>query len=486
MKRSADWKALLRFLGIMLVAEGGLMALCLVPAIHYNDGTAAAIALSTTATLATGILLWSGFRYYRRIENSRMSYLLVTLMWLSLTLFATLPLLTTGATSSFTRAWFEAMSGLTSTGATVFPRVSTLPSSVLLWRSMTQWLGGFGIVLLVLALIPHLGINRHSLYTAEASGVDNGGHKVVGTATTVRRTLTVYLALTILFVVLLVVNDMRLWDAINLTFTNISSGGFSIHDDSIATLTAMQQCILAAAMLLSGINFTLLFFFFTFRWRQIGHKLDQFRFYILIMLAGATFVVIGLHFKGSLGWNDATRMGLVQTISALTTTGSVVADTSQWWTPLCFLLLMLSICGGMAGSTSGGLKAMRVLILLRNARAILRNHLHPNAVSPLRLNGNPVSSHIRSNVMVIFIVYGVTLLAGTMGLMVCGVSATEAVGATAGCLTGYGPGLAASGGFGSYAMFPPAAMWVCSLLMLLGRLECMTVLVLCVPRFWRR
>ena len=205
-----------------------------------------------------------------------------------------------------------------------------------------------------------------------------------------------------------------------------------------------------------------------------------------LAMVGIVAVVLGLHLKGGAAWGDAARMATVQTISALTTTGSVVADTSTWWTPVCFLLLMLSVCGGMAGSTSGGLKSMRVLILLRNAQAILRRHLHPNAVAPLRLNGSLVSRHIRGNVMVIFMVYGVTMLVGTMCLMLCGVGATEAIGATVGCLTGYGPGLGASGGFGSYAVFPPSAMWLCSLLMLLGRLECMTVLVLMLPRFWHR
>ncbi len=486
MKRSEDWKALLRFIGIMLVAEGGLMALCLVPAVHFGDGTERGVAASAGFTLAVGVLLWVSFGRYRRVESRRMSYLLVTLMWLTLTLFGTLPLMATGAARSFTRAWFEAMSGLTSTGATVFPHVASLPSSVLLWRSMTQWLGGYGIVLIVLALSPHLGINKYSLYTAEASGADNGGRRVVSTGATVRRTLTVYLLLTALFIVLLTSSGLQLWDAVNLTFTNISSGGFSIYDDSIASLSSQQQYILACAMLLSGVNFSLLFLFLTLRWRQLGHKLDQLRFYLLAALTGTAAVLAGLHFKGGLPWGDALRQATVQTASALTTTGSVVADTSQWWTPVCFLLLMLSVCGGMAGSTSGGLKAMRVLILMRNAHAILRNHLHPHAVAPLRLNGQPVSSHIRSNVMVIFMVYGATMLIGTMGLMLSGVGATEAVGATVGCLTGYGPGLGASGGFGSYAVFPASAMWLCSALMLLGRLECMTVLILCLPRFWRK
>ena len=484
--KQSDIKAVGRFIGVMLAAEGALMALCLVPSLHFADGTAWAGGSCSAATLAVGIALWASFRHYRRIEDRRIAYLLVVLLWLVLTLFATLPLLFTGATHSFTRAFFEAMSGLTAAGATVFAEVGSLPASVLLWRSMMQWFGGFGIVLMVLALAPRLGVNRYALYTAEASGADNGGRKAVKTATTVRRTLGVYLVLTAAFIAALLAAGMEWWDAVNLTFTNISSGGFSVNSDSIASLSATQQYILTGAMLLSGVNFTLLYLFFTLRWRQIGHKLEQFGFYIGLCAVAAAFVVGALHWHEGIGLSDALRLGIVQTISALTTTGSVVADTPQWWTPVVFLLLMLSVCGGMAGSTSGGLKVMRVLILLRNARVTLRDRLHPNAVTPLRLNGQPVNSHIRGNVMVIFMVYGFTLLLGVMGLMLCGIDATESIGASVGCLKGYGQGLGPSGGLGSYAAFTPSALWLCTLLMLLGRLECMTVLVLLLPRFWRK
>ncbi len=486
MKNAADWKALLRFLGVILMAEGSLMALCMVPAIHFADGTLWRIAACAAATLAVGGALWHTFRNDKEIHDRRMSYLLVTVLWLVLSLFATLPFLTTGSTRSVTVAWFEAMSGVTSCGATAFADVGALPASVLLWRSMTQWFGGFGVVLLVLALSPRMGINKYSLYTAEASGADNTGKTSVRTTVTVRRTLAVYLTLTAVFIILLAVSGMQIWDAVNLTFTNISSGGFSVNSDSIASLSHTQQYLLAAAMLLSGVNFTLLFMLFTFRWRQVRHKMDQLRFYLIICLLASAFVVLALHYHTGYGWNDALRLGTVQTVSALTTTGSVIGDYTQWWTPAVFLLLMLGICGGMAGSTSGGLKVMRVLILWRNARGILRNRLHPNAVDPVKLNGRPVSGHITNNVMVIFMVFGATLMLGVMVLMLCGVSPTEAIGASVGCLTGYGPGLGASGGFGSYAAFSHPAMWVCTLLMLLGRLECMTVIILFLPRFWRK
>lgn len=481
-----DIKAVLRFIGIMLVAEGGLMGLCMVPALHFADGTVWQIALCTVLTLAAGLSLCIGFRRYRSVVDRRMSYLMVVALWLTMTLFATLPLIVTGSARSFTCAFFEAMSGLSSAGGTIFADVAALPSSVLLWRSMMQWFGGYGIVLIVLALTPRLGINKYALYTAESSAADNTGRTTERAGVAVRRTLAVYLSLTVLFIVLLYLNGMQIWDAVNFTFTNISSGGFSVNGDSLASLTAAQQYILAAAMFLSGVNFTLLYFIFTFRWRQIGHKLEQLGYYLALCALAVAFVVLALHWQDGYGWSDALRIGTVQTVSALTTTGSVVADTTQWWTPVVFLLLMLSLCGGMAGSTSGGLKIMRVIILMRNVRVILRSRLHPNAVVPIRLNGAAVSGHIRSNVMVIFMVFGISLLLGVMALMLCGVDATQSIGASVGCLTGYGPGLGASGGFGSYAAFPPMAMWVCSFLMLLGRLECMTVLVLLLPRFWRR
>lgn len=476
----------MRFLGIMLVAEGLLMALCLIPALHFADGTAKSIAACSAFTTVVGMLLWISFSCYRRIDDRRMSYLLVTLIWLVLTLFGTLPMMATGATGNFTWAFFESMSGLTTTGATIFANVTALPASVLLWRSMMQWFGGFGIVLLVLAITPRLGINRYALYTAEASGADNAGRTTVKTSVTVRRTLSIYLILTAVFIAALWASGMHIWDAVCLTCTNISSGGFSVASDGIASYTHLQQYILAAAMLLSGVNFSLLYLFLTLHWRQIGHKLDQFRFYLLSCVLAVGAVAAALHFHSGLRLSDAVRLATVQSISSLTTTGTVAADTTLWPIPVVFLLLMLSLCGGMAGSTSGGLKVMRVLILLRNARGILRDRLHHGVVNPVRLNGRPVSSHIRANVMVIFMVYGLTMMVGTMALMLCGISATESIGAAVGCLTGYGPGLGPSGGFGSYAGFSSSAMWLCSLLMLLGRLECMTVLVLLLPRFWRR
>lgn len=470
----------------MLMVEGLLMLFCLIPAIHFHDGTTSPILASGLFTFFLGLWLRLNFRHAKSIADRRHSYLLVVLTWVVLSLFGTLPFLATGALHSFSDALFESMSGITSTGATVFSAVEWLPASILLWRSMTQWFGGFGIVLLVLAIVPSLGINKYSLYTAEASGADNTGKQSSTMASTMRQTLGVYLLLTLIFVFLLWKSGMHIWDAVNLTFTNISSGGFSIYNNSLERVTHQQQYIIAAAMLLSGVNFALLYNLFTFHWERLRYKLDQISFYLGTFAVASLFVCLALHFSMGYPLADAFRCGTVQTISVLTTTGSLVADTQGWWVPITFLFVVLSLCGGMAGSTTGGLKVMRVLILVRNVRKILRDRLHPHAVNPVRLNRRPVSSEITTNVMVIFVVYVACIFLGIMLLMLCGINATESIGATIACITGYGPGLGLSGGFGCYAAFTTPAKLICSLLMLLGRLECLTLIILFVPAFWKK
>lgn len=462
------------------------MLMCLIPSIHFADGTVLPIALSGCFTIAVGTLLSVSFRGWRSISDKRTAFVIVVAIWVALSLFATLPLMATGSVLSFTDAFFEAMSGVTSAGASILPTVENLPSSTLLWRSMMQWFGGFGIILLVLAAAPSLGINKYTLYTAEASGADNTGKVTASVSDTVRQTLLVYVLLTVAFIMAYLATGMQLWDAVNLTFTNISSGGFSIYNDSIASLSHTQQYITALAMFCSGVNFMLLFLFITFRWRKIGDKLDQFGFYFGVCVVAIGFVMLSLHHQMGYGWNDALRLGTVQTLSVITTTGSMVADTSYWWVPVTFLFVILSLCGGMAGSTTGGLKVMRVLILVRNVRTTLRNRLHPHAVNPVRLNGKPVSQQIITNVMVVFFVYVFTILLGVLALVLSGINATEAIGAVVSCITGYGPGLGLSGGFGNYAAFTPLAKWICAIIMLMGRLECISVYILFVPMFWKR
>ena len=485
MKRK-DIQSLVRPLGIPLLGEGGMMLLCLIPSLHFHDGTWWPILASALFTLGVGALILISIPKHHDRVDRRVPYLMVNLIWVVLALFGMLPFLSTGSLTHVADAFFESMSGFTSTGATIFADIEHLPPSVLLWRSMSQWIGGFGIILLVLAVVPSLGINKYSLYTAEASGADNTGKATTSVSETIRRTLVIYVALTLVFVVLLRTTGMHIWDAVNLVFTNISSGGFSIYNDSLASVSHTQQYILAGAMFFSGINFMLLYHLFTFNFARVRNKFEQVGLYVAVALVSVLAVMVSLHGRMGMGWNDALRCSTVQTMSVLTTTGSLVGDTATWWVPILFFYVVLSLCGGMAGSTTGGLKMMRIIILYRNVRNILRNRLHPNAVNPVRLNGKPVSGTIINNVMVIFFVYLFTVVLGVLLLMLSGINATEAFGACVACVTGYGPGLGASGGFGCYAGFTVAAKWISSLLMLMGRLECLTVIILFLPTFWRK
>lgn len=481
-----DWKSILRLLGLLIMAEGLAMLLCLIPAIVFDDGTTIEILMSGLLVIVVGATLRFIFGSYRSITDKRRSYVLVTLIWVVLSVFGSIPFVATNSVDNITDAMFESMSGITSTGATIFSEIETLPKSILLWRSLSEWIGGFGIMLLVLAIVPRLGINKYSLYTAEASRADNTNKMVSSTGKTVRQTLSVYIILTVIFTIALCLTGLPLWDSLNMTMTNISSGGFAIYNDSIASMTHSQQYILALEMLMSGINFTFLYLLFTIQWGKLQHKFDQFGFYLGIIVVAIAFTTIALHYNMYYGWEDALRLGTVQSLSVITTTGSVIGDTTLWWIPITFVFIVLSMCGGMAGSTTGGLKVMRVIILWRNVKTILKNRLHPRVVNPVRLNGHPISDEIVTNVMVIFFVYMFVVILGVLCLMLSGIDATEAIGAMVGCITSYGPGLGESGGFGSYAAFNPFAKWLCLFVMLLGRLECLTVIILFVPSFWHR
>lgn len=467
------------------MGEGLLMVVCNIVGLLKGDAWEPSLLLCACALTALG---WSLNRFVPKGDMStdrRLPYLLVTLLWLVVALFGTIPFLTTGCIRSLPDALFESMSGFTSTGATVVNDVEQLPATILLWRSATQWVGGFGIILIVLAVVPTLGINKYSLYTAEASGAD-AAKSTNTTRDAVRHTLSVYLLLTFFFITALRLSGLHWWEAINLTFTNISSGGFSTHNDGLSSLPHASQWLLGAAMLLSGINFTLMYDIGRLRFRNIKNKLEQLRYYIAMSACCILLTVITLHFHDGETWPTALRLGTLQGISFISTTGSLLTDTEQWWMPLLIVLMTLTLCGGMAGSTAGGLKTMRIVILLRNVRNLLRGRLHPHAVSPIRLNGHPVAPHLITNVMVIFFVYAFVMVAAACLLLLMGVPAKETIGATIGCLTGYGPGLGSCGGLGNYASMCGGAKLLLAFVMLMGRLECLTILLLFIPRFWTR
>lgn len=480
-----NWKILLRIMGILLVGEGLLMMLCVGIGLYYAEADIMPFLFSALITLAVGVICVFFSPHKSGYIDKRMAYLIVTLVWVAMSLFGTLPFLATGTIDNFTDAFFEMMSGFTTTGATVFKDIEVLPKSLLFWRSLSQWIGGVGIVMLVLAIVPSLGINSYSLYSAELAGpLKDKTHNRI--SATVRNLWITYFVLTVLVFAFLWGGDMDFFSAIIHTFSAISSGGFSIYNSSISQLSAYSQYVLAVAMWLSGINLTLFYLFVRVKFSKLRSSLEQFFSYTCVFLLLALITTVVLNQTMEYDLPKAFRLAFVQAASVVSTCGFVVDDTTQWVLPINFLFLIFCLRGGMAGSTSGGLKVMRVLILEKNVRNVMRNRLHPNAVNPVRLNSKPVSDTVIYNVMTLFFVYCFTIVIALFLLILDGVSTTEALGAVVGAITSYGPGLAECGGFGNYAHFPIFSKWVLAFCMLAGRLECITVYMLFLPKFWKR
>ena len=472
-------------MGILLVGEGLLMMLCVGIGLYYAEADIMPFLFSALITLAVGVICVFFSPHKSGYIDKRMAYLIVTLVWVAMSLFGTLPFLATGTIDNFTDAFFEMMSGFTTTGATVFKDIEVLPKSLLFWRSLSQWIGGVGIVMLVLAIVPSLGINSYSLYSAELAGpLKDKTHNRI--SATVRNLWITYFVLTVLVFAFLWGGDMDFFSAIIHTFSAISSGGFSIYNSSISQLSAYSQYVLAVAMWLSGINLTLFYLFVRVKFSKLRSSLEQFFSYTCVFLLLALITTVVLNQTMEYDLPKAFRLAFVQAASVVSTCGFVVDDTTQWVLPINFLFLIFCLRGGMAGSTSGGLKVMRVLILEKNVRNVMRNRLHPNAVNPVRLNSKPVSDTVIYNVMTLFFVYCFTIVIALFLLILDGVSTTEALGAVVGAITSYGPGLAECGGFGNYAHFPIFSKWVLAFCMLAGRLECITVYMLFLPKFWKR
>ena len=388
-------------MGILLVGEGLLMMLCVGIGLYYAEADIMPFLFSALITLAVGVICVLFSPHKSGYIDKRMAYLIVTLVWVAMSLFGTLPFLATGTIDNFTDAFFEMMSGFTTTGATVFKDIEVLPKSLLFWRSLSQWIGGVGIVMLVLAIVPSLGINSYSLYSAELAGpLKDKTHNRV--SATVRNLWITYLVLTVLVFAFLWGGDMDFFSAITHTFSGISSGGFSIYNSSISQLSAYSQYVLAVAMWLSGINLTLFYLFVRVKFSKLQSSLEQFFSYTCVFLLLALITTVVLNQTMEYDLPKAFRLAFVQAASVVSTCGFVVDDTTQWVLPINFLFLIFCLRGGMAGSTSGGLKVMRVLILEKNVRNVMRNRLHPNAVNPVRLNSKPVSDTIIYNVMTLF------------------------------------------------------------------------------------
>ncbi len=495
--KKLNYRIIFHFMGLLLLCNGVFMLLSSLVSAIYQDGHTSQIALAGFVTvLFGGILMFITKEHKKEIKKGE-GYIIVAFGWIFMSLSGMLPYLFTEVVPSMTDAFFETMSGYTTTGATILTDIESVPKGILFWRSMTHWIGGMGIIVLAIAILPLLGIGGMQLFTAEAPGpsTDKLHPRITDTA---KRLWLIYFGYTIAETILLKLAGMSFFDAINHAMCTLSTGGFSTKNDSVAHWNGQPiiQYIIIIFMFLAGTNFVLSYFAFKGRIAKVLQD-EEFKFYGIAVLLFSLVAAGIIYFQADVSqstiahpmvWGEAEsafRHALFQVIAVVTTTGFVTADFTMWTPFLTVMFFGLFFMGGSAGSTSGGVKVVRHLIMIRNGLLEFKRTLHPNAIIPSRYNNRTVEEHIVYNILGFFILYMLSFIIGALVLSALGLDFISAVGGAASSLGNVGPALGSLSPVDNFSELPKLGKWWCSFLMLLGRLELFTVLILLTPFFWR-
>lgn len=478
--------AVQKILGLLLM----LFSLTMLPpalvSLFYEDGTATPFLKAFAALLGLGVLIWLPVCKRREELKLRDGFVVVVLFWSVLGLAGALPfVLSTHLHISLTDAVFESISGLTTTGATVIVGLDNLPPAILYYRQQLQWLGGMGIIVLAVAVLPMLGIGGMQLYRAETPGPMKDNKLTPRITETAKALWYIYLGLTIACALAYWLAGMTPFDAIGHAFSTVAIGGFSTHDASIGYFeSALIEMIAVVFMLISGVNFALHFVAWN-RKRLHGYWVDsEFRFYLALMGATTAAVFLGLYLTGTYaGWGESFTQGLFHTVSIATTTGFTTTAFYEWPAFLGILLLFSSFVGGCAGSTGGGIKVIRFLLLIKQGLREIDRLIHPNAQLPVRVGGRSVNHRVVDAVWGFFSLYVASFTLMYLALATTGLDLTTAFSAVAASINNLGPGLGEVGAH--FADLNSPAKWILCFAMLLGRLEIFTLLVLLSPTFWR-
>ncbi|MFT6849277.1 MAG: trk system potassium uptake protein TrkH [Sphingobacteriales bacterium] len=481
-----NYKLILTLMGLLLIINGGFMLLALPFSFYYGEGTWVNILTAGLITALSGVLLRViFFRAENKNINKRDGYLIVTMGWVVMSLFGTLPFILSGYIPSFTDAFFETMSGYSTTGATILTDIEALPKGLLFWRSITHWIGGMGIIVLTIAILPLLGIGGMQLFVAESPGpsVDKLHPRITQTA---KALWYVYVALTFAQTVILMFGGMSFFDAINHSMATLSTGGFSTKNASLGHWDSpFIQYVVAFFMFLGGTNFTMIYLGFKGKFSRLINN-EEFKSYAITTLVVTFIVAFSIWHLTDQGFEYAFRNAIFQVISIITTTGFITADYTMWAPFITVLFFILLFTGGSAGSTSGGIKMMRHILLFKNSFLELKRQIHPSAILPVRFNGKAVDQNIAFNVSAFILIYLLIFFMGSLVMSLIGLDFDTALGAVAATLGNVGPGIGGVGPVDNYAAIPGAGKWVLAFFMLLGRLELFTVLILFSPYFWRK
>lgn len=479
-------KIIFRILGFLLYIEALMLLFCSAFGFYYHEDDNVAFTIAGGISILVGGLFSCLGRKAEKRFSRRDGYIIVSTSWIVFSLVGMLPYIISGYIPSVTDAFFETMSGFTTTGASILNNIESLPHGLLFWRSMTQWIGGLGIIFFTIAVLPIFGANGVQLFAAEATGPkhDKVHPRIEVTAKWI---WSIYLGLTVVQVFLLSQGGMGWFDSVCHSLTTTATGGYSTRQASIAAYNSPYiEYVTILFMFLSGINFTLLFFLL-FKGRV--HKLlkdTEFRWYTGIVLSFTLVIAAVLAVQRGGDLEGSFREALFQVVSVQTTTGFMSADYTLWPPVLWFLISLLMYAGACAGSTSGAFKCIRIAMLFKLVRNEFLRIVHPNAIIPLRISGQVIHSKAKITLLAFFALY-VGVVIGGWGIMVAlGLDMTDAYGVVVTSVSNVGPALGSYGPAYSWAHMPDAAKWFSSFLMLIGRLELFSVLLLFTPGFWKK
>ncbi len=479
-----NFRIIARVFSLMLIFEGLFMLVSAAVSFIYHEHAANSFLYSALITLFTGAIVFTPFRNIEKIYGTKEGYIIVTGICLIFSLFGTLPFLISGSIKNFGDAFFESMSGFTTTGATILTNIESLPHGILFWRSITQWLGGIGIIFISLSAFPFFKSINIQLTATEFSGLPTDKiHPRIKDAA--KRLVTIYFLLTLGEVILLTLGGMPIFDSVCHSFSTLSTGGFSTRNNGISDFSSpFILIVITFFMFIAGTNLTLVYFGLKGNFKKIFGN-NEFMFYAALCIIFSIVVSAILYYNSDFTAGKAIINGLFHAVSIITTTGFYTQNYNLWGSIVLILIFVMMFTGGTAGSTSGGIKIVRLLLITKNSRQELKRLIHPNAVIPVRLGKHTVSQGTVYNLLVFIILYFFITCLGAFMISMMGYDLITSFSTSASMLGNIGPGLGSFGPFSNYSAVPMAGKWFLSGLMLLGRLELLTVLILFTRNFYK-
>ncbi|BAX80871.1 TrkH family potassium uptake protein [Labilibaculum antarcticum] len=478
-----NWKFVFYVMSVLMIVESFFLIISSVVALLYGEGDFICFVQSAGISLFFGGIIYLFTQNCSRDIGKREAFLVVSLVWVVFSIFGALPFLLGGYIPNFTDAFFESISGFTTTGASIVNDIEALPHGILFWRSLTHLLGGMGILVLTVAILPVFGIGGMAMFNAEAAGITMGKlHPRI--KETAQRLWGIYMLLVAIETIFLVFGEMDWFDAICHSFGTLASGGFSTKNTSIVNYSPYTQYVLIVFMFFAGVNFTLHYFAIKGRFRKIWQN-QEFKVYTGLIVLVTSIITLTLVYLDHGTFEKSFRDALFQVTSIITSTGFVSADYSLWHPYLVFLIFGLMFTGACVGSTSGGVKILRHLLLFKNSILEFKRMIHPSAVLPVRYNKEMVGQDVISKILAFVILYFMVFFIGCFAMTLIGLDLISAMGAVATTMGGIGPGLGVVGPMNNFASVPEVGKWILSFLMILGRLELFTFLIIFVPSFWK-